>query len=294
MHLPSHAFIRVQSHEIHVTQWGDTAKPPLVLWHGLVRTCRDFDELAQGLSHNYFVICPDTIGRGLSSWAKHPEKEYALSHYCKLAIGLLDHYGITQTSWIGTSMGGLIGMALAAGDHASRLHCLVMNDIGPEIPQAALDRIRSYISSGPPQFNSLAEAESTFRLIYTTFGPVSDLFWNRLVRHSTRRNDAGKITMHFDPKIVEYFPTTAKDYDCWDLYNSIKVPTHIIWGEKSDVLTKDILERMKQSGPKPGVSVFQDCGHAPSLSRKEDIALVSDRLKQLTNVQPNKKSPHYT
>ena len=138
---PRFTLVPVMDHEIHVTEWGDPSYPALVMWHGLARTGRDFDELASALSDRYFVLCPDTIGRGLSSWASDPEAEYSVEFYAGIAADLLDHYGIQRTAWLGTSLGGMIGMRLASGPHADRLTCLILNDIGPEVPSEAVQRI---------------------------------------------------------------------------------------------------------------------------------------------------------
>eukprot|EP00934_Nitzschia_sp_Nitz4_P004753 Nitzschia sp. Nitz4//scaffold347_size17400//16796//17185//NITZ4_008839-RA/size17400-exonerate_est2genome-gene-0.14-mRNA-1//1//CDS//3329548678//4743//frame0 len=125
---PRHVFLDLQGHELHVTEWGDPSLPLLVMSHGLTRTGRDFDELAVALCDKYFVVCPDQIGRGLSSWSQDPHKDYCLTHYAKIAIDMIDYYGKQTFSWIGTSMGGLIGMWLASGDGKSRIQWLIVND----------------------------------------------------------------------------------------------------------------------------------------------------------------------
>lgn len=285
MHSPTHSFINILDHEIHVTLWGDSKKPSLVMWHGLVRNCRDFDELAANLADEYFIICPDTIGRGLSSWSTKPEEEYNSGYYSKLAIALLDFFNIKKTAWLGTSMGGLIGMILASGNpEASRLNCLILNDIGPEIPQAGLDRIREYVTVHFPRFKNYQEAEQAIKTTYAAFGPTSDKFWQRITRSSMRRTDSGQLTLHYDPKIAEVFTKAAEkaeNLSIWELYNSITLPTHVLWGIQSDILNKEIIDKMQNSGPKPRITEFNDCGHAPSLSRETDIALIRDILKQL-------------
>ncbi len=162
MTMPRFSFVPVMDHEVHVTEWGTPGAKPLVMWHGLARTGRDFDELAAALSEDHFVLCPDTIGRGLSSWSENPEAEYSVEYYSGIAADLLDHYGIDRAAWIGTSMGALIGMRMASGPLADRLTCLVINDIGPEIPQDAVDRILSYAGT-TPEFDSLREAEGWLR-----------------------------------------------------------------------------------------------------------------------------------
>jgi pimeloyl-ACP methyl ester carboxylesterase len=277
---PRHAFVPVMDHEIHVTEWGDRQAKPLILWHGLARTGRDFDELAAALSDEYFVLCPDTIGRGLSSWASDPEAEYCVEYYAGIAADLLDHYGLQRTAWLGTSMGGLIGMRMASGPLADRLTCLIVNDIGPEIPQDAIDRILTYAGT-LPVFDTVAQAEAWLRNVYIPFGPAPEGFWQRMARSSIRRTDAGKVTIHYDPKIVVQFDASADELTSWDRWTRISLPTHVLWGAQSDILTAPILERMQTEGPRPDMTVFAQCGHAPALAMPGDIALVRGILDRL-------------
>ncbi len=280
MTLPRFFFVPVMDHEIHVTEWGDRQKRPLVMWHGLARTGRDFDELAAALSDQYFVICPDTIGRGLSSWSKDPEAEYSIEYLAEIATGLMDSYRIDQADWIGTSMGGLIGMRIASGPLAHRLSSLIINDIGPQIPKDAIDRILTY-AGDLPVFDKVSEAETWLKNVYAPFGPASAAFWRRLARSSVRRRDDGSITIHYDPNIILQFSVSSHELTSWQRYQQITVPTHLIWGEQSDILTAEIVKRMRQTGPRPQVSEYPDCGHAPSLSRPQDAIIIRQLLRQL-------------
>ena len=272
-------YVEVSGHEVHVTCWGDRSKPATVLWHGLARTGRDFDELARALSATRFVLCPDTIGRGLSSWSADPEAHYRPSYYARLALALLDRMGIADAAWLGTSMGGQIGMraaALAPG----RLRCLIVNDIGPEVPKAAIDRIVAYAGT-PPDFATVTAAETWFRSIYTPFGPAGDGFWRRMAETSLRRRGDGRLTLHYDPCIAEMLLTHSAEQTTWDLWEALHLPTHILRGSHSDLLTPEIAARMRASGPRPGMTEFPACGHAPSMALPEDIAQVAalfDRL----------------
>lgn len=277
---PRFAFIPALGHEIHVTEWGNPKAPPLIMWHGLARNGRDFDELAGALADDYFILCPDTIGRGRSSWAKSPETEYTVPHYAQIALALLDHYGIAETAWLGTSMGGLIGMGLAASPLRARLSCLILNDIGPEIPPHALARIMDYAQTDQ-RFDSHSAAEAWLRETYAPFGPAPDSFWARLARTSLRRTDDGALTLHYDPAITAPFAAAPEAQDIWPLFESITTPTHVIRGDASDILPTSIAERMSQCGPEPAISAIADCGHAPSLSRPEDAALIAACLKEL-------------
>lgn len=280
MTMPRFSLVPVMDHELHVTEWGNPANKPLVMWHGLARTGRDFDELAAALSDEFFVLCPDTIGRGFSSWATNAEAEYSVEYYSGIAADLLDAYGIDRAGWLGTSMGGLIGMRMASGPLAARLSFLLINDIGPEVPQDAIDRIMSYAGT-LPEFATVEEAESWLRQAYAPFGPASDSFWRRMARHSIRRRDTGRFTTHFDPQITIQFTASPGELTTWDRFDRITMPVHVIRGAQSDILPAAIADRMAATGPKPGITVFDDCGHAPTLSRPADIALVRDLIAQL-------------
>ncbi|SPF79858.1 alpha/beta fold hydrolase [Pseudoprimorskyibacter insulae] len=280
---PRFAFVPVMDHEIHVTLWGDAGKPALVMWHGLARTGRDFDEIAAALSDSYFVICPDTIGRGLSSWSQDPEAEYSIEYLSGIAVDLLDHFGVDKAAWLGTSMGGLVGMRMASGPLAERLRCLIINDIGPEIPQEAIDRILTY-AGNLPVFDQMSEAEQWLRQVYAPFGPADEAFWTRMVRTSIRRKDDGRLTLHYDPQIITLFSASAHELHTWDRWDRITLPTHLIQGKTSDILPDATALRMTQTGPRPALSVFDDCGHAPTMSRPSDIALVRGILDRLLSI----------
>lgn len=277
---PRFSLIPVMDHEIHVTEWGDPAGRPLVMWHGLARNGRDFDELASALSDTYYVICPDTIGRGLSSWSSNPEAEYSVEYYAGIAMDLMDHYGFAQADWFGTSLGGLIGMRLASGRQADRLSALVINDIGPEIPAAAIERITTYVSD-PPVFAKVSEAETWLRAVYRPFGPAPDAYWRRMARSSLRRRDEGTLALHYDPKITIQFTASRQELTSWDRYARITTPCHVIRGKSSDILPVEVCDLMRQRGPRPDVTEY-DCGHAPSLARPEDAALVRSILRTLS------------
>lgn len=278
---PRFSFVPVGNHEIHVTDWGTPGNPALVMVHGLARTGRDFDEIAAALSDQYHVICPDMIGRGLSSWASAPSAEYRIENYANIALGLMDAFGLEQTAWLGTSMGGQIGMRLASGAHSARINGLLINDIGPEVPDAAIERIQDYVGN-PQQFDGFAQAETWLREAYAPFGPASDAFWHRMSRTSMRRQPDGKLTLHYDPEIVRQFTDGAEEMTTWQRWAQITTPTHVFYGGQSDLLLPAILQRMLQSGPKPGQTCFADCGHAPTLSRGPDIAQVRDVLNART------------
>lgn len=282
---PRSVYLPLLGHELHVMEWGDPGKPALVLWHGLARNGRDFDELARALSPDWFVLCPDTIGRGLSSWAAAPEQEYTLPHYARLARAMLDHYAIGQAVWLGTSMGGQIGMTLAGDVAPERVRALIINDIGPVLPTPALDRIVAY-SADLPAFERVSEAESWLREVYLPFGPAEDPYWRRMTESSVRRRADGRLTLHYDPRIIPVLDAGRAGMELWPVYERITAPTHVIRGETSDLLTEEIADAMRVRGPKPEVTLYEGCGHAPSLTNPQDAAFVAGLLDRLTAGAP--------
>lgn len=274
---PRSAYVMAAGFEIHVTEWGDPARPALVMWHGLARTGRDFDEAAEALSDTYFVICPDTLGRGLSSWARDFRKDYSYATFGATALGVLDHYGIGTLRWVGTSMGGLIGMTLAAGALKGRITHLVINDIGPNIPEAASARIAAYVGD-VPSYATVTELEAWLRTNYAPFGPNSDAFWRRMADTSMRRTDDGRITVHYDPNIVSQFTHHKSDLDQWSAYDAIEAATLLLRGTESDVLPASDADEMTRRGPRPRLVELPGVGHAPTLASPAEIALLREFL----------------
>ena len=279
MTIPRSTYVQAEGFEIHVTEWGEATKPALVMWHGLARTGRDFDEAAEALSDTYFVICPDTLGRGQSSWARDYTVDYSYRTFGAIAIALLDHYRIGDMRWVGTSMGGLIGVTLAAGALRGRISHLVINDIGPDIPQEGTGRIATYVGN-PPVYDTVAELEAWLRTNYAPFGKNSDAFWRRMADTSSRRTDGGRVTVHYDPAIVSQFTHHKADLDVWDAYDAIEAKTLLIRGEASDVLPASIAEEMVRRGPRPRLEVMPDCGHAPTLASDFEIAMLREFLSE--------------
>lgn len=272
MNCSSH-YLVCEGREIHYTQWGAEHSSTVVAWHGLARTGRDMDDIARHLASRFRVICPDTIGRGLSQWSPLPEEEYCLDFYARLAVSLIDQLGIRELHWLGTSMGGAIGITLAAGALKGRIRRLILNDIGPKLGEAAVNRIRSY-AGNPPQFDRMSELEQYFREVYKPYGWLSDEQWRRLAETSARRTAEGKVTPHYDPKMVMQFTSHPGDYDQWNAWDAIDVPTLCLRGEASDLLLPEVAEAMRSRGPRAEVVTIPGCGHAPALNVPEQFALV--------------------
>jgi pimeloyl-ACP methyl ester carboxylesterase len=267
-------YLVCEGREIHFTEWGEQHGETLIAWHGLARTGRDMDELAAHLSNRYRVICPDTIGRGLSQWSPQPEREYCLDFYGRLALSLLEQLGVRDCHWLGTSMGGAIGIRLAAGALKGRIRRLVVNDMGPKIADAAVERIKAYAGK-PPQFEKVSELEHYFRTIYKPYGWLSDDQWRRLTETSVRRTPEGRITTHYDPNMVLQFVHHPRDYDQWPQWDAIEAPTLCLRGETSDLLLPEVAEEMMQRGPRATVVTIAGCGHAPALNVPDQLNLVA-------------------
>jgi pimeloyl-ACP methyl ester carboxylesterase len=258
-------YLRCAGRELHYTEWGTEHAETVIAWHGLARTGRDMDDIAAHLARRWRVICPDTVGRGLSQWAEDPAREYCLASYVGLARALLDGLHLDHCLWLGTSMGGAIGLLAAATELRGRIRRLVLNDIGPELAAPALDRIRRYVGD-PPAFDTVRELEAFFRSAYAPYGELTDAQWRHLTETSTRRLPDGRVTPHYDPRIVCQFTDHPDDYARWDAWDSLALPVLCLRGEDSDLLLPETTEAMRRRGPRALVVTVPGCGHAPALN----------------------------
>ncbi|MDB5750818.1 MAG: D-(-)-3-hydroxybutyrate oligomer hydrolase-like protein [Ramlibacter sp.] len=284
---PTSNYVTCAGREIHYTEWGAQNRPTVIAWHGLARTGRDMDELAQALAGRFRVVCPDTLGRGYSQWSPDPGNEYRLEFYARLAADLMDRLGIARAHWVGTSMGGAIGTACAGGifqpQLAGRIQSLVLNDNAPRLAAAAVERIRNY-AGNPPAFESMAQLEAFFRQVYKPYGWLSDAQWRRLTQTSSRRLPDGRVTPHYDPAMVRQFTDHPNDYDLWPHYDRIRAPVLVLRGAESDLVLPDAVAEMLVRGPgKLGLTrvvEVQGCGHAPALNVPEQLDLVQGFIEQ--------------
>ncbi|HNU11546.1 MAG TPA: alpha/beta hydrolase [Rubrivivax sp.] len=270
---PSSHYRICEGREIHFTEWGAGQREVVVAWHGLARTGRDMDHIAAHLAQRFRVICPDTLGRGLSQWSPRPEQEYCLAFYERIAVSLLDQLGVRECLWLGTSMGGAIGLRAAAGALSGRIRKLVLNDIGPEIAAEAVERIRTY-AGNPPAFATMQELEQYFRSVYAPYGWLDDAMWRLLTETSMRRLPDGRVTPHYDPAMVMQFIHHPGDYDLWAAWDALAIPVLCLRGENSDLLLPEVAEAMRSRGPRAVVATIPGCGHAPALNTPEQYALV--------------------
>lgn len=266
-------------HEMAYTEWGDPANPRLLVCvHGLTRCGRDFDFLADTLADRYRVICPDVVGRGRSGWLAD-KRLYAIPQYCSDMVALLARADAQTVHWLGTSMGGIIGMALAAMPDTP-IRRLVLNDVGPVVTATSLARIGEFLGKAP-RFRSIDEAEAYVRMVSAPFGALTDAQWRHLTVHTMRSTADGGCEMAYDPGIAEPYQRDmgeGKDVELWPMYDAIRCPTLVLRGAVSDLLTPETAQQMTQRGPKASLAQVEGVGHAPMLMDAAQIAVVRDFL----------------
>ncbi len=268
-------------HRMAYWEWGDPQNPKvLVCVQGLARQGRDFDTLAQALCGDYRVVCPDVVGRGQSDWLADP-MAYAIPTYVADMVSLLARLNASTVDWIGTSMGGLIGLGLGslAGNPLRRL---VLNDVGPTIEMAAIARIAGYLGV-PMHWASLDEAADYLLGISTSFGPHTREQWLALTRPMLKPDGNG-FKLHYDPAIAlpvrAITPEMAAHGQAalWKAYDAVTCPTLLLRGADSDLLSADTAAAMTQRGPKAELREFNGVGHAPTLIAPDQVAVVREFL----------------
>ena len=263
-------------HRVAYTEWGRASdKPPVICVHGLTRNGRDFDYLADNLQENTQVFCPDMVGRGKSDDLADP-MYYGYPQYLADMTLMIARTGAASIDWVGTSMGAIIGMLLAA-ENNTPIRRLVVNDVGPFIPLLALKRIGAY-AGAKTEFADVKEAEAYMRKIYATFGDLSDDNWRHLAAHGTRKLPNGRLTLACDPNIAQPFLMLDQDVDIWAAYDRIRCPVLLLRGLQSDILSPDVAQQMTTRGPKAQLVEFPQTGHAPALMAADQLALVGDFL----------------
>ena len=278
------------AHRMAYWEWNATGNPDhphvLVCVHGLTRQSHDFDVLAQHLAPHMRVVCPDVVGRGHSDWLANPA-HYQVPQYAADMLALLAQLHanspITRLDWVGTSMGGLIGMALAGQPLLPAplpLARLVLNDVGPALEWAALSRIASYVGQNP-RFDSVEQGAEALWRISSGFGPHSQQEWLALSRPMLRPRDDGGWGLHYDPAIGQAFqhmtPESAPTAEqaLWQLYDQISARTLVLRGAQSDLLSAATARAMTERGPRAQLVEFAAVGHAPTLVTPDQVAVVS-------------------
>lgn len=272
--LSPHGFTR-----IGYVEWGRADAARIVVCvHGLTRNARDFDALATAFAaEGARVVAPDMPGRGRSDWLGQPE-DYSYAFYVPAMAALLAHLNAESVEWIGTSMGGLIGMMLAA-QPGTPITRLVLNDIGPFIPKESLQRIAAYVGADP-RFADLAAAERYLREVHAPFGALSDAEWRHLAEHSSAPAGDGALRLHYDPSITKAFTAgEIADIVLWPVWDQVAVPTLVIRGATSDLLLAVTASEMTQRGAAGTRGLverveIEGCGHAPALMARDQIELI--------------------
>jgi pimeloyl-ACP methyl ester carboxylesterase len=260
-------------------EWeGPPGAPTVLCVHGLTRNGRDFDFFAEALSSRFRVICPDMPGRGRSDWLEDTAS-YSFPFYLAVLGALYARLDVPAVHWVGTSMGGLLGMLFAALPK-SPVRRLVLNDVGPVLPKAGLERIARYVGRDPG-FSNRQELEAYLRDVHAAFGPLSDAQWRHLAEHSGRTRSDGRLGLAYDPKIAEAFGSPdapLQDIDFWPFYDQIRCPTLVVRGGQSDVLRPRDAAAMTERGPRAQLIEFPGIGHAPALMADDQIAAIRDFL----------------
>lgn len=260
--------------QTHYTQWGSPDNPHVVCCvHGLTRNCRDFDELALALSSRFRVVCVDVAGRGLSGHLQNPQHYHYATYACQLG-GVLAHINADQVQWVGTSMGGILGMLLAAAVQ-SPVRKLVISDVGPVIPKQALEDIAGYLGKAPV-FTSQAEVEQYLRQLHSGFGHLSDQQWQHLAKHSSRE-EVGRWYLRYDPAIAEGFGEITGDADLRPVWEKVRCPVLVLRGANSELLPAETAADMAR-GANVQLREFADVGHAPMMMSDDQIETVREFL----------------
>ena len=265
-------------HRMAYTEWGAPDNPRvLVCVHGLTRNGRDFDSLAGAMAQHYRVICPDVVGRGQSGRLRNPAN-YAIPQYVADMVTLIARLNVESVHWVGTSMGGLIGMALASME-GTPIRKMLLNDVGPLITLESLQRIANYVGTDPT-WATFEEALSFVKLVSTPFGQLSEADWFHLTEHSISQRSDGRWGFLYDPEIATPFKATFadKDIDLWPIYDLIKCPTLVMRGAESDLLRRETWQQMGERGPRAKLAEIPGVGHAPMFQSEDQIAIVRDFL----------------
>lgn len=264
-------------HRLVYSEWpGPAGARALVCVHGLTRNAGDFDAIAEALSAHYRVICPDMPGRGRSEYLT-VAAEYNYPLYVADAAALIARLDVENLDWLGTSMGGLIGMMLAA-QPGNPIHKLALNDIGPYVSKVGIERLRGYVGLDPT-FPSLDALEVALRANYASFGRLTDAQWRKMARDSARQKPEGGWGFAYDPRIGDAFKQgPLEDVDLWPTWDAIRCPTLLLRGAQSDLVTRETAEAMTRRGPKAKLVEFPGIGHAPALLDEDQIGVVRDFL----------------
>ena len=270
-------------HRLNYLEWGDIDKfshqETLLCVHGLTRNARDFDYFAERMCDDYRVVCPDVVGRGDSDHMPDADG-YNYLQYNSDMNALISRLGVTEVNWIGTSMGGIIGMVLASVNQ-SPIRRLVVNDIGPEVSRSAQRQIAEYIGRAG-EFESVQSVADYLKTIYAEFAPMTEDDWMHMAKYSSRRTKDGLFRLKTDPHVGDAFRDSISYFnvDMWDTWEKIVCPVLVLRGKDSSFLTRDIADKMLTCGPETTLVEFDDTGHTPTLRNDEQVDVIRDWLAE--------------
>lgn len=270
----SEFFINADGLRIAYSDWGGGGRT-LICVHGLYRNRHDFDVLAGELANEFRILAVDMMGRGDSDPAPDVTR-YNAEFYARDVVELADQLGLERFSFLGTSMGGMVGMRLAA-THGQRLERLVLNDVGPEIRLAVLKAIGQRSVDAPASFAGFEEARAYFKLALRSWGDLGEDQVDHITRHSVRE-EGGRWVFRYDRKLIHGFRWPSGDVDLWEAYRRIPCPVLVIHGMQSEVLPEEVAARLRVT---PGTTVLDvpDAGHAPALMAPEQIEAIRRFLR---------------
>lgn len=277
-------------HQVAYLEWGDPQCEHIICVHGIARNARDFDFLAERLSRRACVVCPDIVGRGRSDWLRDPDVffGYTYAQYMHDVTALIARVGVDQVDWVGTSLGGLLGMMMAAAPR-SPVRRLVMNDVGPKVPAGLWQVLLGYLAK-EQIFGSPDELREFLRENYCgkdKFGDLTEAQLGHMTKYSERRLLDGKIGLAFDHEVVrvpKWMQDNNKQFDdieYWDVWKRVRCPVLVLRGSNSRALETETAERMHKEGPRACIVTIPDCGHAPSLMNDAQITLIDTWLKTM-------------
>ncbi len=280
-------FQRIPKHTLSYVEWGKSSNPNIIFCvHGLARNAHDFDHIAEHLSKDYRIIAIDLPGRGKSEWLKN-KNHYNYHTYVKDVLLLLKKLSITSVNWVGSSMGGIMGMIMSTY-YPKYIKTLILNDVGPELPKKTIARIEKYVHLDP-SFEKLSEAAQHIKRIYKNFGITSEKDWNHITQNSIRLYPDNKYRLSYDPRVTEGTSSKkasskrdSKDWiNLWYLWEKITCPVLLIHGTKSDILLASTIEKMQKSRDFD-LHTIKEVGHAPALIHQPDIESIYAWLQQHT------------
>lgn len=271
-------------HNVSYREWDNSsnARSKVICVHGLTRNAEDFNFLATQLKDDFDVVCPDIVGRGKSDWLNDPNL-YNYPQYMSDTTCLFSRLNVSskmKVDWVGTSMGGILGMLIAAQPNAP-IQRLILNDIGPEVPSTALLRIKAYIEAYPT-FNTLAEAKNYIRNGLASFGKLSEEQWDQITNTSVKKENHD-FRMAYDPALITAYKKALDEHHTtenilWDIWKNIKCPILLLHGIESDVLTPEIISKMEALKPEMEIVAFENVGHAPALLDLQQTDIIKDWL----------------